>query len=54
MLTVPKGLFKIIETLNPTCQDWLLTNVSLEVRAMGLIWQSLPSGYFLGEAQICQ
>lgn len=54
MLTVPKGLFKITETLNPTCQDWLLTNVSLEVRAMGLTWQSLPSGYFLGEAQICQ
>lgn len=35
-----KGLFKVIGALNPACQHWVLTYVSLEISASGLIWQA--------------
>lgn len=36
MFTVPKGLFKAIGISNPTGQDQVLTNASLEISATGL------------------
>lgn len=35
-----KGLFKVIGALNPTCQPWLLTSVSMEISATGPVWQA--------------
>lgn len=36
-----KGLFKAIGALNPACQHWALTYVSLEISATDLIWKAL-------------
>lgn len=34
-----KGQFKVIGALNLACQPWVLTCVSMEISATGLIWQ---------------